>query len=173
MDADLFLMHRIRNGDEAAIEAFVRKYYLRIFRYLRYRTKDRQQAEDLTQETFYRFFRSLSSYSHNGRLTNYLYRIAGNLCRDQWRATQIAMEELAEEVPDLSPFPSIDSRLDIERAIERLPKELREVIRMYFFLDMKLREIAEAEGIGLSLVKYRLKRGKELLKKELGEEGVR
>ena len=47
---------------------------------------------------------------------------------------------------------------------------LQNVIYMHFFLEMKLTEIAEAEGISLSLVKYRLKRGKELMKKALSEE---
>ena len=41
---------------------------------------------------------------------------------------------------------------------------------MNYFLDMKLHEIADSEGIGIPLVKYRLKRGKELLKSILGEE---
>ena len=79
MDADFILIHKMRNGDEAAIETFVRKYYPSILRYCRYHTWDTQQAEDLTQETFERFFRSFPTYLHTGKLANYLYVIAGNL----------------------------------------------------------------------------------------------
>ena len=78
MDADLSLIHRMRNGDKAAIEAFVRKYYPAILRYCCYHTSDSRQAEDLTQEAFYRFFKSFNEYSHRGKLANYLYVIAGN-----------------------------------------------------------------------------------------------
>ena len=60
--------------------------------------------------------------------------------------------------------------MDIHRAVLGLPEEVRDVIRMHFYLGMTLREIAAAEGIGLPLVKYRLRRGKELLRGALGKE---
>ena len=55
MDADWILIHKIRTGDEAAIDAFVRKYYQPILKYCFYKTSDEMIAEDLTQETFYHF----------------------------------------------------------------------------------------------------------------------
>ena len=58
-------------------------------------------------------------------------------------------------------------RLDIEQAVGKLPEELREVAILFFFQDLKQREIAELLGIKLSLVKYRIGRAKELLIKNL------
>lgn len=49
MDADWILIHKIRTGDEAAIDAFVRKYYQSILKYCFYKTSDEMIAEDLTQ----------------------------------------------------------------------------------------------------------------------------
>lgn len=170
MDADLFLIHRIRNGDDAAIETFVRKYYPVIFRYCYYRTAQRVQAEDLTQETFYNFFRSFSNYAHKDRLINYLYVIAGNLCRDYWHDKQKDNVELQDDGVPFTEDTEIERKVDVERAVEGLPKDIQRVIYLHYFLDMKLQEIADAEGISLPLVKYRLKRGKELLRKELREE---
>ena len=59
MDGDFLLLHRMQNGDDQAIESFVRKYYPKILRYCHLHIKDSGFAEDLTQETFARFFRTL------------------------------------------------------------------------------------------------------------------
>ena len=82
MDNDFLLLHRMRQGDETAIEEFVRKYYPLILRYCRLHLWDAGEAEDVTQEVFARFFRTLPQYQHYGKAANYLYVIAGNLCRD-------------------------------------------------------------------------------------------
>ena len=99
MDMDFLLVQKMRMGDEKAVEAFVTKYYSQILRYCRYHVSDYGYAEDITQEAFERFFRSLSQYRHYGRAANYLYVIAGNLCRDFYRKSmEIAVEELPEDM---------------------------------------------------------------------------
>ena len=55
--------------------------------------------------------------------------------------------------------------LYVRQAVKKLPSDIREIIIMYYFLDMKQREIADICGISLELVKYRLKKGKEMIKK--------
>ncbi len=171
MDADLSIIHRMRNGDEAAIEAFVRKNYPTILRYCYYHTSDNRQAEDLTQETFYRFFKSFTEYSHKGKLTNYLYVIAGNLCRDYWRTEERNKHvEMTEDISCKDMDLEIERKVDVQNGILSLPEEIREIILLHYFMGMKLREIAEVEGISLPLVKYRLMRGKALLRNILGKE---
>ena len=169
MDADFLLLHRMRNGDDQAIEAFVRKYYPMILRYCHLHIRDLGYVEDLTQETFARFFRTLHQYQHYGKAANYLYVIAGNLCRDYHkRPGDISMEELPEQ--PVYQMEALDLRLDIHRALEQLPPELREVTILYFFQDLRQKEIARILGIGLPLVKYRVRRAKELLEQLIGKE---
>ena len=169
MDADFLLLHRMRNGDDQAIEDFVRKYYPMILRYCHLHIQDLGYAEDLTQETFARFFRTLHQYQHYGKAANYLYVIAGNLCRDYHkRAGEIPTEELPEQPVYQMDF--LDLRLDIHRALEQLPPELREVTILYFFQELKQKEIARILGISLPLVKYRIRRAKELLEQLIGKE---
>ena len=169
MDADFLLLHRMRNGDDQAIEDFVRKYYPRILRYCHLHIQDADYAEDLTQETFARFFRTLHQYQHYGKAANYLYVIAGNLCRDYHRKpAEIPMVELPEQA--VCQMETLDLRMDIHRALEQLPPELREVTILYFFQDIKQKEIARILEIGLPLVKYRIRRAKELLAGYLGKE---
>ena len=138
-------------------------------RYCHLHIKDSGFAEDLTQETFARFFRTLHQYQHYGKAANYLYVIACNLCRDYYRKPEeLPMEELPEHPVCL--MESLDLRMDVHMALERLPQELREVTILYFFQEVRQKEIARILGISLPLVKYRIKRAKELLTIYLGKE---
>lgn len=97
MGEDTQLIRRMKNGDEAAIDEFVRKYYPQILQYCRLHSPDLCSAEDMTQETFLRFFRTLPNYQHYGKAANYLYVIAGNCCRDDWRRVKpLSLEEIPE-----------------------------------------------------------------------------
>ena len=169
MDADFLLLHRMKYGDDQAIEDFVRKYYPMILRYCHLHIQDTGYAEDLTQETFVRFFRTLNQYQHYGKAANYLYVIAGNLCRDYHKKPEvILMEELPEQ--PVNQMEALDLRMDVHRALEQLSPELREVTILYFFQELKQKEIARILGIGLPLVKYRIRRAKELLEQLIGKE---
>ena len=169
MDTDGLLLRRMHRGEEEAIEEFVRKYYPLLLRYCRLHLWDAQEAEDVTQETFARFFRTLPQYRHYGKAANYLYVIAGNLCRDSFRKTRpLALEEVPEQ--SLEQTPELDRRLDVRRALEVLPPELREAAVLYYYQELPQGSIAKILGIGLPLVKYRIKRAKELLALYLGKE---
>ena len=169
MDSDFLLIHRMKNGDDTAIETFVRKHYPVILRYCHLHIKDKSYAEDATQEVFVRFFRTLNTYQHYGKAQNYLYVIAGNICRDFYRKPEeLSVGELPDE-PILEMEP-LDLRLDVRGALDKLPPELREVTILFFFQEVKQKEIARILNIGLPLVKYRIKRAKELLASYLGKE---
>ena len=97
MDADFRLLSQMKRGEEEAIECFVRKYYPSILQYCHYHLQEIHDAEDLTQETFARFFASLDRYKHYGKAANYLYVIAGNLCRDHYRRqSELPLADLPE-----------------------------------------------------------------------------
>ena len=67
IDEDLHLIKEMKHGDTSAIETFVRKYYSDILKYCRRRTSSNEDAMDLTQEVFLRFFSNFSSYKHYGK----------------------------------------------------------------------------------------------------------
>ena len=169
MDADFLLIHKMKDGEETAMELFVKKYYPAIRNYCCSHTYTIADAEDLAQETFARFFQAFPSYRHTGKLANYLYVIAGNLCRDSYKKKQ---DLPAPELPDRgeNTMDAAESRIDMEQAPKKLPEELREVIILHYFQELKLKEVAEITGAGLPLVKYRIGRAKKLLGCYLGEE---
>lgn len=169
MDGDFLLICRMKSGDEQAIDAFVRKYYPTILRYCRLHSRNQADGEDMTQEVFIRFFRTLDQYRHYGKALNYLYVIAANLCRDAQRRVEVLPLEELPELPSRE-GENLDLRLEVGAAIQQLPRELREVTILFFFQGLKQREIAKILGIDVPLVKYRLKRAKDLLKGLLEKE---
>lgn len=169
MEKDFLLLMKMRQGEEAAFDKFVRKYYEEIFQYCRYHCFDREYARDLTQETFLKFFAKLPDYHYRGKTKNFLYTIAGNLCKNFYKKRKellLEQEELEQgAVLEEDMMDGLLDQMTVEDAIKNLSQEQREVILLYYFQDLKLREIAEVLGIGLPLVKYRLGQGR----KQLGE----
>lgn len=208
MDPDFLLIIRMKDGDEEAIEEFVRKYYPAVLRYCLLRIDDAGYAPDAVQETFERFFRNFARYRHYGKAANYLYVIAGNVCRDYYRNRREVAAGDAEEVLRFQRRSSgtsdcrniakdgfalseaddsrrqenavqetsakmsasdADLRLDLRRAFAALPPELRETAILFFCQELKQREVAKILGIGLPLVKYRIRKAREQLQEMLKE----
>ena len=174
MDVEFLLIRKMKQGDEAAFDLFVRKYYHDILKYCINHCPDIGSAEDLTQETFVHFFAKFSDYHYRGKTKNYLYTIAGNLCRNHFKQTREipvdddmlvqkmeASKDLAEQVTN---------QFAVEWALQQLHEELREVAQLYYMKEMKQSEIAKMLNIGLPLVKYRLRKAKEKLQVLLREE---
>lgn len=174
MDADFLLIRRMKQGEDYAFDIFIRKYYETILNYCAYHCSDAAYAEDLTQETFVRFFTKLSDYHFRGKTKNYLYTIAGNLCKNYYKkAKDISMEsEQLESIEyiEKNSENEVINKIFVEWALKQLEPQFEIVIILYFFHGMKLTEIAETLQIGLPLVKYRFKRAKKKLG-ELMQEG--
>lgn len=176
MDVDFLLIKRMKHGDEAAFDVFVRKYYEEILKYCCYHCFDITYAEDLAQETFIRFFTKLSDYRYIGKTKNYLYTIARNLCRDYYKKKkETPLEEpVINEALGLNRNQEevIVDKMTIEWALRKLPDELYEIVVLYYFQELKLTEIASTLQISLPLVKYRIRSAKLQLEKMLREEGI-
>ncbi len=178
MQGDLSLIRKMKQGDDMAFDQFVRKYYEKILRYCHYHCADREEAQDLTQETFVRFFTKLSAYHYRGKTLNYLYTIAGNLCRDYYKKERelpilepdSMPEGLLERLSDGNQIEAVLDQMVVEQVLKQLPEKLREIVVLYYFKGLKLTEISDILQIGLPLVKYRMKQAKsrleELLRKE-------
>lgn len=172
MNADFLMVQRMKQGDEASFDAFVRKYYGEILNYCHYHCFDRDYAEDLAQETFLHFFAKLSDYRYRGKTKNYLYTIAGNLCRDFYKKKKdIPTEDENLEQSAVSvPLDGVLEQIAVEEMVRSLPPEFGEVIILYYFQGLKMREIADVLQANISLVKYRLKQARKLLGQRMGEE---
>ena len=160
MDTDFKLIKQMHQGDEAAFDLFIHKYYSDILRYCTYHCHDSEEAKDLTQDTFLRFFSGFASYSHR------------NLCKNYYRQPRgQPLDSIGEELLSESPEDALSTQITVRTCLDRLSEEFREVIILYYYQDLKQNEIADVLGISLPLVKYRLKKAKEQLQQMLRTEG--
>lgn len=156
------LVEKIKAGNRKAGERFVKKYYSSVYQYCFLYIHDRNCAEDMTQDTFLRFFETIDTYTEQGRAKSYLYRIAGNIIKNYYKKKK---EILPGEMPEIpgQRMGDIELRLDIERAVDGLPENLKEISILFFFQGLKQREIAELLNISVPLVKYRIREARKNL----------
>ena len=153
----------------------VRAHSGRVYR-LAYRLSGNQQdAEDLTQETFVRVFRSLSSYTP-GTFEGWLHRITTNLFLDlvrrRARIRFDALPEDSERLPGREKSPAQlyeDTHLDadVQAALDALPPDFRAAVVLCDIEGLTYEEIAATLGIKLGTVRSRIHRGRTQLRAAL------
>jgi RNA polymerase sigma factor (sigma-70 family) len=156
-------------------EQVVRDHSARVYR-LAYRLSGNpQDAEDLTQETFVRVFRSLANFAP-GTFEGWLHRITTNLFLDMVRRRQRirfdALPEDTERLPGTSPSPEqvyADTHLDpqIQAALDALSPEFRVAVVLCDIEGLTYEEIAATLGIKLGTVRSRIHRGRVQLRQAL------
>lgn len=162
-------------GDMPSWSELVQEHADSVYR-LAYRLSgDRQDAEDLTQDTFMRAFRSLKSY-RPGTFSGWLHRITTNLFLDMVRHRgTIRMEALPDdydrvEGTRLGPERAFEmSNLDpaLERALDDLSAEFRVAVILCDGLDMTYEEIADTLGLKMGTVRSRIHRARTQLRQSL------
>ena len=83
--SDEELMLRCKEGDMEALQVLVRRYRAKIIRYANYLLGNEDDAKDVAQETFLRILKAAKTYTPTAKFATYLYKIAANLCRDEFR----------------------------------------------------------------------------------------
>ncbi|WP_050949748.1 RNA polymerase sigma factor SigE [Gordonia effusa] len=161
-------------------DELVREHADRVYR-LAYRLSGNQHdAEDLTQETFIRVFRSLQNYKP-GTFEGWLHRITTNLFLDMVRRrNKIRMEALPAEydrVPANTPDPQqifADANLDpeLQRALDQLAPEFRAAVVLCDIEGLSYEEIATTLGVKLGTVRSRIHRGRQTIRDYLTAQGL-
>jgi len=156
-------------------DEIVREHADRVYR-LAYRLSGNQHdAEDLTQETFIRVFRSLASYQP-GTFEGWLHRITTNLFLDMARRrARVRMEALpedAERIPGGDPSPDqvyASNHLDpeLQAALDELPPDFRAAVVLCDVEGLSYEEIGATLGIKLGTVRSRIHRGRQALRSAL------
>lgn len=109
-------------------------HYEKIYKYCYFRLHNRDLAEDITQETFLRFFAS-DTYRDTGQALQYLYTIARNLCIDEYRRPKT--EELSEEIL-LDEENDLVINMDLRAALQRLSDDNRELIVLRYVSEVPI-----------------------------------
>jgi RNA polymerase sigma-70 factor (ECF subfamily) len=138
--------------------------------------KNRSIAEDLTQDIFVKCYKSLHTYSGKARIRTWLWRIAINHCKDylkSWYARNVILTEKETE-PVYHQDKTVEQTViqkgedqELAEAVMELPIKYREVIYLFYFEELSIKEISEVTDIKENTVKTRLRRAKGLLKERL------
>ncbi|GAA5435157.1 RNA polymerase sigma factor [Deinococcus aquaticus] len=169
------LLTRLVAGEEAAWFEFVQEYEGRMYGYLYRLEGNSEDALDLTQEVFYRAWRSIRTFRPGERVLPWLYQVARNTQIESHRRKQLqrfsleqAREDVGFEVTSEKRSPvqaaeSADAQDRVQRALLRLPTEYREAVVLRFVEDLSYDEIAQIQGVALGTAKSRVFRAKEQL----------
>ena len=159
--------------DEETFRAFYDRTARPVWAYLSRITGDRQLADDLLQETYYRFLRADRGYSSDAHRRNYLFRIATNLVRDGRRRRRPDLVAVPEET-DPDALRSQDDvagrtvlRADLSRAMASLSSREQAMLWLAYAQGSSHDEIAEALGLKTSSIKLLLFRARRRLAKLL------
>lgn len=156
---DAKYIRKMKNGDRDAASYLFDKYYDKVYNYCYKRIWDREVAQDLTQDTFMKVIYSINSYKDYGKFENYLYVIAGNLCKNYYKKKKSIPFAECEEQTHKDEFEQREEQMAIRQALDSLNEVEREIITLRFYHDLKLKDIARIMNMNLSTTKYHLKKG--------------
>ncbi len=174
ISGDAELISRAQAGEVEAFGELYERYLDPIFRYVRVRVSDEHDAEDLTELVFLRSFESLDRYEDRGwQFSAFLYRVARNVVVDHYRGRREHSSE--DEIGRLEhPGPALEESVvqnermqELQRAMQDLPPDYQEVIRLRILLEMPTSAVAEWMDRKEGAVRVLLYRALKALRREV------
>lgn len=169
-DEELAIMYV--NGDNKAFDLLLSRNQEKLFTYILFVVRDREMANDMFQETFFKVVSRLQQgkYIANGKFSAWLMRIAHNVIMDWYRQQRAQNIVDAPKENDLSNVGStllessregelVNNQVmeDVRRMMSHLPASQREVVFMRFYQQMSFKEIAEATGVSINTALGRMR----------------
>ena len=159
---------------EEAFRTFYDQTARPIWLYLARTTGDDRLADDLLQETYYRFLRTRTDFDNDDHRRHYLFRIATNLVKDQWRRARTNAVDLSEasEVSMAADEGNLGDRtlrrIEVTRALEQLKPRERTLLWLAYAQGFSHEEIASQLGLRTASLKSLLFRARQRLMALLG-----
>jgi RNA polymerase sigma-70 factor (ECF subfamily) len=182
---EAILVDQARDGCEQSFEALVQQNSEKMIQLAWRMVNNRQDAEEIVQEAFLRFFRSLDTFRGDSQVSTWLYRTVSRLCIDYLRREKIKRRLFFFSKPDSEYDPieqaaSMTARQDdqaiareelsrVNRAIEKLSARQRAVLTLRHQEQLPLKEIADILGLSEGSVKVHLHRAVQNLRTTLAE----
>lgn len=168
---DAQLVSSYLDGSEYALEQLINRHQLQIFNFINSKINDRDTSEDLFQDTFIKVIRTLKrgAYNEEGKFLPWVMRIAHNLVIDHFRKSNRIPTVGNKEDFDIFQFisdnsPNAESTLvqeqvlkDLQKLIQELPEDQKEVLIMRLYRDMSFKEIAENTNVSINTALGRMR----------------
>lgn len=167
---ELKIIEMVRQGNTNAFSYLVNQYQDVVFSIALKILKNRDDAEEMAQESFIKAYRSLSSFQGKAKFSTWLYSITYNTCISHARKkkvpyTQIDSLPVSYEESDDSfgDFPEENRARYLEMALKQLPEEDYTLIVLYYYEDQSIDDICQITGLTESNAKVRLFRARKKL----------
>jgi len=175
------VIRRFQAGDEAAFEELVHRYANRLMNFAYRFVLDRQEAEDIVQDTFLKVYQNRHAYREIAKFSTWIYTITANLAKTILRKrrnrklfyfSRLGPEDHEVDFPsqDTPPGERVEGQFSeqmIQKAIEKLPEHFRTAIILRDIQDLSYEEISNIVGAPLGTVKSRINRARLRLQEEL------
>jgi RNA polymerase sigma-W factor len=186
-EADRILIRDALVGNQRAYDELIKKYRGSVYNLVYRMIENRQEAEDIVQETFIKAFNALKTFNEEFAFSTWLFKIATNNCIDTLRKRKLQTYSLDTPVqtkdgevsrdfaderysPEQSTISSESTSIILD-AIQDLPHKYQTVINMRHKEDKSYEEISDILEIPIGTVKARIFRARELLKRKLKDRG--
>ena len=184
---DRLLIERFQHGDESAFSEIVRRYSGRIYRIAWAILENREDAEEVTQDTFVRIHRALPAFRGEAKFTTWMHTIAANLAKNKYRwnksrntGSNVSMEapsmnadgEQPLDFPDGRPTPQqsilwSEQAQQLQQALAEMPEIYRRPLLLHNVEELPYDEIADILQCEIGTVKSRIARAREFLRAKL------
>ena len=173
---DKHLIERTQSGDPEAFTSLVAKYQDRLYGHINGRVTEPELAKDLTQETWLKAYRAISSFRGDSAFYSWLYRIAENVCTDHFRRQKHNTEPLhlidEYRITETVPCPSrdverVELREHLQAALVALTPIRRRVFLLYYHHEMPIKAIATEIGRSEGTIKSHLRNARLQLRELL------
>lgn len=169
------LIRNLKRGKEDAYYELLNLYGNKLLKTCFLIIKDKNEAEDIVQETFIKVFKYIKNFKGESTLYTWIYRIAQNILKDRYknRISMIPYEDYEVEVDIVEDV--IISKIDREilrHELENLNLIYKQVLILFYFEDLSIKEISEILDEKEGTIKSKLSRGRVLLKNALEKGGM-
>lgn len=173
--SDEVLISRVLNDDHEAMARLVDRYKDGVFGLCLRLVKNKESAEELTQDVFVKMYKALANFKTESKFSTWLYRIAYNHCMSHFRTQKSATSSLQDSA-HLTTINEGAERLDLEdqrrlikQLLHQLPQDERVILQLFYLEEQSIKEICAITGFGLSNVKVKLHRAKNKLRNQFSD----
>ena len=168
---DALLVKNYISGDEAALSVLIKRHQSKIYGFIYSKLSDRDVCDDIFQDTFIKVIKTLKSNSYNeeGKFLPWVMRIAHNLIIDHFR--KIKRMPMSRDTEEFSIFSllsdgvaTIENQIissqieaDIQKIVNELPADQKEVLKMRIYQDLSFKEISEITGVSINTALGRMR----------------
>jgi RNA polymerase sigma-70 factor (ECF subfamily) len=173
---DIYYIEKVKEGQTNYFSYIVEKYQDIVFSIALKVLRNREDAEEMAQESFIKAYKSLHTFKGNAKFSTWLYRITYNSCISEVRKKKIHFAstdeiEIKDETEELNldGIPEENRARVIKEALSKLPEEEYTLVILYYFEEQSIEEISKVTKLSESNTKVKLYRARKKLYSILNE----